>query len=90
VSFDFRIQGYRGDRLPLRWQLLDIGTGDQVAQSRDVAIVPEADDDEGTWDVWVPVPRDAGRRFFVQVQLYNDRGDVPIARLRTATFAGPG
>jgi hypothetical protein len=90
VSFDFRIQGYRGDRLPLRWQLLDTGTGDQVAQSRDVAIVPEADDDRGTWDVWVPVPPDAGRRFFVQVQLYNDQGDVPIARLRTRTFARPG
>jgi hypothetical protein len=36
------------------------------------------------------VPHDAGRRFFVQIQLYNDQGDVPIARLRTATFARPG
>jgi hypothetical protein len=89
VAFDFRIQGYKGERLPLRWQLLDTGTGDQVAQSRDVAIVPEADDDRGTWDVWVPVPRGADERFFVQVQLYNRDGDVPLARLRTATFA-PG
>ena len=89
VSFDFRIQGYRGDRLPLRWQLLDTGTGDQVAQSRDVTIVPEADDDQGTWDVWVPVPRDAGRRFSVQVQLYNDQGDVPIARLRRRRSPDP-
>jgi hypothetical protein len=52
-----------------------------------VAIVPEADDDQGTWDVWVPVPRGADQRFVVEVQLYNSHGDVPIARLWTATFA---
>ena len=90
VSFDFRIQGYRGERLPLRWQLINTGSGDQVAQSRDVSIVPEADDDQGTWDVWVPVPPGADQRYFVQVQLYDSDGDVPIARLRTTTFAGPG
>jgi hypothetical protein len=89
VTFDFGIEGYRSERLPLRWQLINAATGDQVAQSRDVAIVPEADDDRGTWDVWVPVPRGARQRYVVQVQLYNSRGDVPIARLRTAKFAGP-
>ena len=89
MSFDFRIEGYMGKRLPLRWQLINAGSGDQVAQSRDVAIIPEAANDKGTWDVWVPVPRGANQRFFVQVQLYNNAGDVPIGRLRTATFAGP-
>jgi hypothetical protein len=89
VSFDFRIEGYDGKRLPLRWQLVDDGTGDQVAQSRDVAISPEASTDQGTWDVWVPIPAGRGRRFYVQLQLYDDRGAVPIGRLRTPTFASP-
>jgi hypothetical protein len=87
VTFDFRIEGYKGKRLPLRWQLIDDRTADQLAQSRDVALIPDAENDQGTWDVWVPVPRGEDRRFFIQVQLYNDRGTVPIARLRTATFA---
>jgi hypothetical protein len=34
----------------------------------------------------VPVPRDR-RRVFVQVQLYDDDGIVPVGRMRTATFS---
>jgi hypothetical protein len=86
VTFDFKIRGYNGKRLPLRWQLIDARKGDQLEQSRDISITPDANSDSGTWDVWVPVPSGADQRLFVQVQLYNDRGVVPIARLRTATF----
>jgi hypothetical protein len=86
VTFDFRIEGYRGKRLPLRWQLLDARTGDQISQSRDVAITADATTDRGSWDVWVPLPR-GHRRVFVQVQLYDDDGIVPLDRMRTATFS---
>jgi hypothetical protein len=89
VSFDFTITGYKGKRLPLRWQLIDARTGDQLEQSRDVGITPDAQTDQGSWDVWVPVPSGTGRRFFVQLQLYDDRGTVPIGRQRTATFGPP-
>jgi hypothetical protein len=86
VAFDFRIEGYRGKRLPLRWQLVDARTSDQLGQSRDVAITPDAVTDQGSWDVWVPLP--AGhRRVFVQVQLYDDDGIVPVGRMRTAIFS---
>jgi hypothetical protein len=89
VAFDFRIEGYRGKRLPLRWQLVDARTRDQLAQSRDVAITPDATTDQGSWDVWVPVPR-GHRRLFVQMQLFDDEGiDGLIARLRTKTFLAP-
>jgi hypothetical protein len=57
-------------------------------RNRDVALRPDSETDQGSWDVWVPVPRGADRRFFVQVQLYNDRRSVPIGRLRTATLSG--
>jgi hypothetical protein len=89
VEFHFGIEGYRGKRLPLRWQLVDAGTGDQLDQSRDIAITPDATTDQGNWDVWVPLPR-GHRRFYVQVQLYDDHGVVPIGRVRTERFAGPG
>jgi hypothetical protein len=88
VAFDFRVEGYKGKRLPLRWQLMDARTSDQLGQSRDIAITPGATTDQGSWDVWVPLPR-GHRRFYVQVQLYDNAGLVPIGRLRTERFAGP-
>jgi hypothetical protein len=88
VAFDFRVEGFRGKRLPLRWQLIDARTSDQLDQSRDIAITPSATTDQGSWDVWVPLPR-GHRRFYVQVQLYDNAGLVPIGRLRTPRFAGP-
>jgi len=86
VEFDYSIEGYKDKRLPLRWQLLDAGGGDQLGKSRDTLIVPEAATDKGTWDVWVPPPRRRVTRAFVQLQLYDDSGEIPIGRLRTAPF----
>ena len=88
VAFDFRVEGYRGKRLPLRWQLIDARTGDQLDQSRDIAITPAATTDQGSWDVWVPLPQ-GHKRFYVQVQLYDNAGLVPIGRLRTERFPAP-
>jgi len=88
VAFEFRVEGYRGKRLPLRWQLIDARTGDQLDQSRDIAITPAATTDQGSWDVWVPLPR-GHKRFYVQVQLYDNAGLVPIGRLRTERFPAP-
>jgi hypothetical protein len=88
VEFDYAIAGYEGKRLPLRWQLVDARTADQVAQSEDIAIKAQAMADRGTWFVWVPLPRGRARRFFVQIQLYKPAGTVPLSRVRTARFAG--
>jgi hypothetical protein len=89
VAFDFRVEGYKDKRLPLRWQLIDARTGDQLKQSRDIAITPSATTDQGSWDVWVPLPP-GHERFYVQVQLYDNAGLVPIGRLRTERFPPPG
>jgi hypothetical protein len=88
VQFDFAIQGYKGKRLPLRWQLIDARSGEQLDQSRDLLITPLASSDSGSWPVWVKTPRGRSRRLYVQLQLYNDRGSVPLSRLRTETFSG--
>jgi hypothetical protein len=89
VEFKFTITGYRDKRLPLRWQLIDAKSGDQLDQSHDIIIVPTATTDEGTWDVWIPHPKRRSRRLFIELQLY-DRAigvPVPIGRLRTPVFA---
>jgi hypothetical protein len=88
VTFDFRIQGYKDKRLPLRWQLVDTRTGAEPDEETGIGIVPKADIDQASWPFWVSVPGSRNRRYFVQIQLYDDRDTVPIGRLRTATF-GP-
>jgi len=80
-AFDFRIGGYKSRRLPLRWTVYNSGSMDVVAQSRDVALTPEADEDKGSWDFWIPAPRRPGRYFVDITLLDRDRG-VPIGRLR--------
>ncbi len=89
VEFDYAIVGYKDKALPLRWQLIDARAGDQLRKSRDTLIVPEASTDKGTWDVWAPAPARPTARVFVQLQLYEDTGEVPIGRLRTAVFRAP-
>jgi hypothetical protein len=88
VSFDFNIRGYRNKDLPLQWQLVDATSGDQVARSRDLLITPEANEEQNSWPVWVPVPRGRSRRFFVEIELFDDRGAVPLGRIRTDRFGG--
>jgi hypothetical protein len=51
VEFEFIITGYRAKRLPLRWQLIDAETGDQIDCSRDILIAPSATTERGTWNV---------------------------------------
>jgi len=87
VEFDYAIEGYKEKALPLRWQLIDARGGDQLGKSRDTQIVPEASTDKASWDVWVPLPQRRVQRVFVQLQLYEQRGNVPIGRLRTPAFS---
>jgi hypothetical protein len=89
VGFEFNIRGYLNKHVPLRWQLIDARTGDQVDQSRDYFITPRADEDHNSWSLWVPLPRRRSGRFFVEIQLLgNRRRAVPLGRIRTDRFAG--
>lgn len=88
VGFDFSIRGYRNKRLPLQWRMVNARTGDQMDQSRDLFFTPEVSEDQARWSVWVAVPRGRDRRFFVEVELFDDRGAVPLGRVRTDLFRG--
>jgi hypothetical protein len=88
VIFDINVKGYTDKHLPLQWQLLDAQTGAQISQSRDLVFVPRANDDHNTLSIWVLVPSDRDRRFFVEVQLLDNRGAIPLGRIRTNRFSG--
>jgi hypothetical protein len=85
VEFDFSVRGYKDKSLPLRWQLVEARSGVQLDQSRDLRVKPQVSTDAGSWNVWVPLPRRA-HRMYVQIQLYNPAGTVPIGRVRTTEF----
>lgn len=89
VEFDYTIEGYKDKALPLRWQLIDARGGDQLGKSRDTLITPEAPKDGGSHAIWVPLPARRAARLFVQLQLYEPTGEVPIGRARTARFRPP-
>jgi hypothetical protein len=89
IGFAFTIQGYEGRRLPLRWQLIDARTGEQVSQRQDLFIVPEAAADRSTFPIWVRPPSGRRRVFFVEVELRDDRSPAPLDRLRTRRFRWP-
>jgi hypothetical protein len=86
VEFDFSVRGYKDKPLPLRWQLLDARSGVQLGHSSDLRVTPDVNTDAGSWNAWIPLPPTA-HRLYVQIQLYNDAGTVPIGRIRTPQFA---
>jgi hypothetical protein len=88
VGFDLNVKGYLNERLPLRLQLLDARTGDQVNQARDFSFIPGATDDHNSLSFWMPVPSGRDRRFYVEVQLLDHRGALPLGRVRTDRFSG--
>jgi hypothetical protein len=88
IGLRFRVQGYKGMHLPLRWQLINARTGSQVAQSQDLFYIPKAEEDQNAWSVWVPVPSSSRRVFFVEIELRDDRHNFPLGRLRTHRFHG--
>ena len=76
ASFDFVIEGYKDRQLPLVWQLIDARDGNVLDENRDLSLEPEVNRDSGNWPIWVPLPKDARRRVFIQVELYEPRGVV--------------
>jgi hypothetical protein len=60
IGFAFKVQGYKGKRLPLWWRLINERTGAQAAQSRDLFIVPAAATDQNTNYVMITWSRSPG------------------------------
>lgn len=97
IEFDYEAAGFRGERLPIQWELVDAKTNDRVRTGNDdadgndaVGIKPSTNEEAAKWFVWVPAPK-AGRSYYVTVTIYQPRKgdvDVPLADFDTAEFAG--
>jgi hypothetical protein len=92
VDVDAAVEGRRGQRVMLRWILIDAATDRHAGSDEALAVELESGSETFSWPVWVPVPR-AGR-FQVLVELYpqaaEDRTDVArIAHAYTDEFTWP-
>lgn len=86
VEFDYTIEGYKDKPLPLRWQLIDAQSGEQLGNARDTHITALANSDRGTQPVWVQLPQRPARLVYVQLQFFEPKGVVSIGRVRTPSL----
>jgi hypothetical protein len=89
LQFGVQTKGYKDEQLPLKWELFDAVTNDQVGEERGrIVLEPEANDDRASWHAWVPVPRGKGR-YYVRLELL-DEDAVPLDFAQTKVFTGLG
>ena len=60
LDFRVRIDGFKGRRLLLKWELFDDRTGGEIDESTAIKIEPTNQTNESTWQFWVPIPRTGG------------------------------
>ena len=92
AAVQLTIKGYRGERLPLRWYALDLGTHDIVdEQSKKYSFQPDRNVTPLTWPFWVALPKTPGP-FKIVFEIYPPNakpgkpGVVPFAKAETDPF----
>ena len=92
AAVQLTIKGYRGERLPLRWYALDLGTHDIVdEQSKKYTFQPDRNVTPLTWPFWVALPKTPGP-FKIVFEIYPPNakpgkpGVVPFAKAETESF----
>ena len=89
IEFHYEINGFRGKKLPLRWELNDAATNDLVSQDQAVTITPSTNTEGRKWFVWVPAPK-TGKKYYVTVTIYQPDGAVPLQDFDSPPFRGLG
>jgi hypothetical protein len=86
LRYRFETVGYKEQELPIKSELIR-ANGDQVHEQRPFVIVPQANEDNGTWFTWAPRPRDRAR-YRLLLQIFEPKEVVPIDELRSEPFRG--
>jgi hypothetical protein len=86
VTFRLSIEGFKGKKLPLRWELINATTGDEVGEAASTIFKPLASRDSASWQEWIPLPV-TPRTYVIYVRLYDPSGTVPLAAERSAPIA---
>jgi hypothetical protein len=89
IEFHYEINGFRGKKLPLRWELNDATTNNLIGQDQAVTITPSTNAEGRKWFVWVPAPK-TRRRYYVTVTIYQPDGTVPLQDFDSPKFRGLG
>lgn len=85
AEFRYVAEGLKGKTLPLRWELIDESTGDQVAEDAAVSIEPTTDPEKRNWFVWAELPRTT-RSYHLVISLYRENELAPLSRVATGAF----
>lgn len=85
VQFTVEATGYKGEPLRLRWQLVDVGTNDQIRESDAITVRPGADTDRLSPDPIFALFPERGGPFRVHGELFAPDG-VSIANADTEVF----
>jgi hypothetical protein len=85
LEFDVGATGYKGHKLGLRYQLLDLPTGEMVGEEQATTVKPEAERDVISWQEFLPFPAAAHGPFRAVVELLDPRG-TPLKRVRSRPF----
>ncbi|HZG36531.1 MAG TPA: hypothetical protein VEY87_11860 [Gaiellaceae bacterium] len=93
AGLQLRIKGYKDERLPLRWYLVDLATNDVVSQqSKRHTFQPDRQDAPVAWPVWVALPPGDGP-FKIVFEIYPPNakpgrtGVVPLHSVETDPFS---
>jgi hypothetical protein len=88
VSFHYQLDGFGGQKIPLRWELNNARTNDLVAQDKAISIKPTTNSEGRDWYVWVPQPKRRGK-YYITVTLYQpEKQVVPLKHFDTKPFTG--
>jgi hypothetical protein len=85
VEYRYTVVGYKGKDLPVKQELIDAASGDQISEAKTILIQPLVTEDTGAWNAWMQLPNRRGE-FYVLLQLLEPKGVVPLDRLKTPTF----
>jgi len=88
VSFHYELDGFRGKKLPLRWELNAAATNKLIDQDQALTIIPSTNAEGRDWFVWVPAPK-ARRTYYITVTIYQPQKQlVPLKHFDTKPFRG--
>jgi hypothetical protein len=78
VSFDARLRGLEGETVNVTWSVYDAGSHarlgtDWFADRRAVVWRIATDEDQGSADIWIPLPPRRGR-YFARISLRDATG----------------
>jgi hypothetical protein len=83
IEFHATVIGFRGRKLPLKREVVDTTTGNEVGESRSTIITPYANSESFVWHDWALVPP-RRHRYDVVLTLLQEDGIVPLDEIRGA------